>query len=325
MPQKIIQFKSEWQPQDDNSKTSSINALTSNHYSQQIITTRPKKVPFPPHPTMKKITTTTLLLALVAAPLTIWAQSPAAGNNPQANPAAQSANPNARIQLTEEQKRAILNGDAATVVAAIEAAGFSATNPQFVTQLVTDFFNQVTADLTGQQLQVSAESVTATIVRAFTQVVTAVPTTSPTVVARTVRQASKAASKAAVSAAASKGADAVAVAQSAARGASVGAREGAANNNSNTQVAAAASSAAATGSTEGATEAAQETGLDSTEVGQVADASNTGAAEGSAEVSGPTPVITPTSPPGASGNENDDFGVIVVSPEGPSNTPTSNG
>jgi len=94
---------------------------------------------------MKKITTTTLLLALVAAPLTIWAQAPGAGNNSQANPAVR-ANPNARIQLTEEQKQAILNGDSATVVEVIEAAGFSTNNTQFVTQLVTAIFNQVTSD-----------------------------------------------------------------------------------------------------------------------------------------------------------------------------------
>ncbi|MFU8847798.1 MAG: FecR domain-containing protein [Opitutales bacterium] len=35
----------------------------------------------------------------------------------------------------------------------------------------------------------------------------------------------------------------------------------------------------------------------------------------------PKPVITPTPPPGASGNEDDDLGIIVVSPEGPSSPP----
>lgn len=41
--------------------------------------------------------------------------------------------------------------------------------------------------------------------------------------------------------------------------------------------------------------------------------------------SAPQPVVTPAPPPGASGNEDDDLGVIVVSPEGQSNTPTSPG
>lgn len=38
----------------------------------------------------------------------------------------------------------------------------------------------------------------------------------------------------------------------------------------------------------------------------------------------PQPVVTPTPPPGASGNENDDLGIIVVSPEGQSTSSTSN-
>lgn len=41
--------------------------------------------------------------------------------------------------------------------------------------------------------------------------------------------------------------------------------------------------------------------------------------------SAPQPVVTPAPHPGASGNEDDDLGIIVVSPEGPSNTPTPTG
>lgn len=39
---------------------------------------------------------------------------------------------------------------------------------------------------------------------------------------------------------------------------------------------------------------------------------------------GPQPVITPAAPSGGSGNEDDDLGIIVVSPEGPSNNQNAN-
>ena len=238
---------------------------------------------------MKHIIHILLIGVLAAAPLALFAQT--------------TSGEASKVQITAAQKVRILAGDSSAVIEAIEAAGFTAENNQFVAEFAADIFDQVTAEMDALELEAQAEPVSATIMRAFTQVATANTTTPPSVVAQTVRQASKATSKAAVKAAVAKGANAGNVAQSAARGASIGAREGSAGTGAQT---ASITEAAYSGSADGAGEGADESGLDGDAI--VAQ-SNTGSSEGG---STPTdggadsrPVITDT-----------DFDTIVVSPEG---------
>lgn len=187
---------------------------------------------------MKIITTTTLLAALLASPLAVLAQSPAA-------------------EITAEQKSAILAGDTSVVVSAIQNLGVDMGDAEAVSALAADIFNQAVADMTPSDYEGKAGLIAAAIVQAFTRV--ASNSISAAEAAQSVRETTKAVLKASIKVATAKGANPSLIAQSVARGAVTGAREGASDliplNRG------AVINAAAEGSAAGAGEAAEESGL----------------------------------------------------------------
>lgn len=103
-----------------------------------------------------------LIGALAAAPLVLSAQANSAAT--QAVQQGQSAQA-AKVQLSPEQKAAIIRGETGAVVEAVESAGFDTGDLDAMGALAAEIFNQVLADTNATDFERLSGPVAATITR----------------------------------------------------------------------------------------------------------------------------------------------------------------